>query len=260
MSKILVIPDSHATPGISNDRFEWLGNLISEIRPDKIVNIDDMADMPSLCSYEKGKRSFEGRRYWKDVQSVIDAQTRLFAPINRLNQSLKSAKKKLYKPELHLTIGNHTHRIDRATQLDPVLHGTISIDDLKLKEFGWNVHPYKEIVEIDGIYFSHFFTKGLMDGTISGSTHTLAANILKEMKDNAVCGHSHLLSLANSVLPSGRKVWGISVGCYFDHKVDYVSTKAQSEWWRGVVVLDVHNREIKDIGLISLETIKKEYK
>lgn len=257
IKKILVIPDSHAKPGVSNERFTWLGKLIVEEKPEIIVNIGDTADMASLSLYDKGKRSFEGRRYNKDVEAVIDAQVKLFEPIKQYN---KSSKKKVYSPEKYLTTGNHCNRIDRATQLEPMLEGTISIDDLKYKEFGWKVSKFKEIIDVEGIYFSHYFTKGVMDGVISGTTATLGANILKEMKDNAVAGHSHLLSLCNTILASGRKVWGISCGCYFEHKEDYVSPKAQLDWWRGVLQLHVENREIKDIDIISLSTIKKEYK
>lgn len=257
MQKHLIIPDSHAMPGINNDRFEWLGKLIIEEKPNKVINIGDFADMPSLCSYEKGKRSFEGRRYKKDCEAVIDAQKRLFEPITQY----KKSKKVSLNFELHMTLGNHDEgRINRATQLDPILFGTIGVEDLKYAEFGWKTYPYKEIVNIDGIFYSHFFTKGVMDSPISGTTATLGANIVKEMKDNAICGHSHLLSYCNAVLPDGRKIIGLSSGCYFEHKVDYVSNKSQQEWWRGITVLTVHNKEIKDLTFISMESIKREYK
>lgn len=78
---ILVIGDPHATPHHNNSRFELLGKFIVDRQPEVIVNIGDMADMPSLCSYDKGLRSFEGRRYKHDVASVIDAQLKLFKPL-----------------------------------------------------------------------------------------------------------------------------------------------------------------------------------
>jgi len=84
MSKThLIIPDSHAHPDHNNDRFEWLGKLIMDVKPDVVVNIGDMADMPSLSTYDRGTKGFEGRRYKKDVDSVLDAQERMFEPIKK---------------------------------------------------------------------------------------------------------------------------------------------------------------------------------
>lgn len=57
---ILVIPDAHASPKHNNSRFDILGKFILDRQPDIIVNIGDFADMEALCSYDKGKASFEG--------------------------------------------------------------------------------------------------------------------------------------------------------------------------------------------------------
>ena len=131
MSKThLIIPDSHAHPDHNNDRFEWLGKLIMDVKPDVVVNIGDMADMPSLSTYDRGTKGFEGRRYKKDVDSVLDAQERMFEPI-------KKAKKK--KPRFVMCEGNHENRINRAVSSDPILDGTISVADLGYTKYGWEV-------------------------------------------------------------------------------------------------------------------------
>ena len=59
----LIIPDSHAKPGVDNDRFSWLGEFALEHKPDVIVDIGDSADMASLCKYDTGSVVAEGRRY-----------------------------------------------------------------------------------------------------------------------------------------------------------------------------------------------------
>ena len=79
----LVIPDAHAHSDHHNKRFEWLGRLIVDIKPTTVIMLGDWADMPSLCSYDKGTKGFEGRRYWKDVNAAIDAQERMFKPIRK---------------------------------------------------------------------------------------------------------------------------------------------------------------------------------
>ena len=121
---LLVIGDPHAHPDYDNSRFTALGKFIAKERPEYIVCIGDMADLPSLSSYDKGTKGFEGRRYMKDVNAVIDAQTKLFAPIKKIRN---------YKPKLYMTLGNHEDRISRAINSTPELDGTIGIDDLKYK-------------------------------------------------------------------------------------------------------------------------------
>src|SRR5690349_19187232 len=107
--------------------------------------------MASLSSYDKGKKSFEGRRYRADVEAAKAGMERLMAPIQ--------AAKPKYTPTLILTLGNHEDRITRAINDDAKLDGTISIDDLGYAGFGWKVYPFLQTVEIDGILYSHFFPR-----------------------------------------------------------------------------------------------------
>ena len=108
-SKILVIGDAHAKPGVSNRRFDWLGKFIADTKPDVVVDIGDWADMESLSSYDKGKRSFEGRRYKRDVEAAIDAR-------ERVNYGMRGMSR---RPTLVALTGNHTERIARAAQSNP---------------------------------------------------------------------------------------------------------------------------------------------
>ena len=49
---LLIIPDCHAAPEYDNKRFSALGNFIVEQQPEIIVCLGDLADMPSLSSYD----------------------------------------------------------------------------------------------------------------------------------------------------------------------------------------------------------------
>ena len=59
--KHLIIPDCQVKDGVPLEYLEWIGHYIVEKKPDVIINIGDFADMPSLSSYDVGKKSFEGR-------------------------------------------------------------------------------------------------------------------------------------------------------------------------------------------------------
>ena len=48
--KLLIIPDPHANPDYDNDRFKALGKFIMHEKPEVIVCLGDMADLP-LCHH-----------------------------------------------------------------------------------------------------------------------------------------------------------------------------------------------------------------
>ena len=48
MTKVhLVIPDPHAHPDHNNNRADWLGQLILDLKPDVVVNLGDVAGRQS---------------------------------------------------------------------------------------------------------------------------------------------------------------------------------------------------------------------
>ena len=83
----LVIPDCHAHADYPNDRADWVGKLIVDLKPDVVVNLGDMWDLPSFSSYDKGRAKFHGRSYRKDLDAGLEFDDRLWGP-------LKKAKKK----------------------------------------------------------------------------------------------------------------------------------------------------------------------
>jgi hypothetical protein len=153
MAKHLIIPDVQAKDGVPLDHLRWVGQYVVDKKPDVLVCIGDFADMPSLSSYDVGKKSFEGRRYKQDIEASHHAMGTLLHPLHTFNKQAKKNKEKQYHPRMVLTLGNHEERINRAVDDDPKLDGTISIDDLGYKEYGWEVYPYLEPVVIDGVAY-----------------------------------------------------------------------------------------------------------
>ena len=135
----LIIPDCQIRPGDDLSFLSWIGKYILDKKPDVVIQLGDFADMPSLSSYDVGKKSYEGRTYKADIDVAYDAMWELFSPIKLYNKKQVLNKKKQYLPRLVLTLGNHEARITRAIELDRKLEGLISISDLKYEEFGWEV-------------------------------------------------------------------------------------------------------------------------
>lgn len=147
---ILVIPDAHAKPDVPNDRFDWVGRWVVDNKPDVIVELGDWEDMPSLSSYDIGKKSYEGRRYRKDLESAWDARERFISPLKSLNLQQKRNKEKQYRPSCYALGGNHFEgRIKRAIELSPMLEGTIGVEDGRHKEFGWCLEYNHKVLTSD---------------------------------------------------------------------------------------------------------------
>jgi Calcineurin-like phosphoesterase len=254
--KLLILPDSHCHYEYDNSRFTALGRFIVDERPDVIINLGDMADMASLSSYDDGHASFEGRRFHKDIEVVIDANEKLKQPIKDWNRKTHKA----YNPRMELTLGNHEYRIVRATELDPKLQGTISIDNLQYEKYGWNVHPFLEAVTVGGISFAHYFISGVASRPISGES--IGRTMCSKLMASAVQGHSHVLDLAERTIITGNRVFGLSAGC-FTHP-DYVQDWCRASvrlWWRGIIILDDldGNGYYDSISMITMRKLLREY-
>lgn len=248
----VILGDPHATPDWNNKRFTWFGNLIKDIKPDTVICIGDWADMPSLCTYDKGTKGYEGRRYKKDLEAVIDAQEKFFKPI-------KEAKKKL--PRFVMLIGNHEHRIDRAISHDAAqLDGIISLDDLQYRDYGWEVVDYEGstpgVIDVDGVSYSHYFTSGVMNRSISG-TYPAAALINKQYT-SCTMGHSHVFDHTIRTDANGRHIHGLVCGVGTDEPMSYAGA-ANKLWWRGVVIKhDVTDGQY-DLETVSMSRLKDIY-
>ena len=249
--KICVIPDVQAKPNVPLDHLLHIGRFIAEKKPEVIVCIGDFADMPSLSSYDKGKKSFEGRRYTDDIEAVETAMALLMQPIKREMKRLRNNKKKQWKPRFVMTLGNHCARIDRAIENDAILEGVIGMDDLPYED--WEVYPFLEVVEINGVSFSHYFTSGVM-GRPVGSARAL---ITKKMT-SCVQGHIQNMDVAYSYKPNGDRVTGLMVGTCYQHDETYMTPQGNVHW-RGIHMLyEVENGSF-DNHAISLDYLGGKY-
>jgi len=153
----MVIPDTQCKPDQTFQHLRWAGQYAVEMLPDVIIFLGDHWDMPSLSSYDKGKKSFEGRRYLKDIAAGNEGMTAFMEPILEEQERLKKNKKAVWNPRLVFLRGNHEERIEKAINNDAMLEGVLDFDaHTNLKEYGWEVYPFLEVVTIDGIAYSHY--------------------------------------------------------------------------------------------------------
>lgn len=243
MRKHLVIPDLQVRPGVSLKHLEWCGKYIAEKKPDVVIQLGDFADMSSLSSYDGGKKSFEGRRYKKDILYVHEALQILHKAMGRAAQHVR----------LVLTLGNHEDRITRSIESDPKLDGTISLQDLGYEKFGWEVVPYLKPMRIDGVMYSHFFASGQL-----GKPCTSARAILSRYHQSCVAGHLQGRDIAYGKRADGRAITAIIAGSFYLHNETYLNPMTNRHW-RGVYMLhEVRDGQFDEMA-VSMGYLKRKY-
>lgn len=252
--KYLVVPDPHGHPDHNNNRADWLGQLIKDEKPDVVVNMGDTFDMPSLSSYDKGKASFHGASYEKDIESGVEFLDRMWHPI-------KKSKKK--KPKSVFLVGNHEQRLHKVMEYQPELSGDkygIGWKDYCLADYHNVVVPYSGqtygIYNSDGISFAHAMVSGLMGRPIGGDHH--AASLLSKNHSSCVVGHSHTADFAIRSTTSGKKIMGLVAGVYQDYESGWAGN-LNKLWWRGVVMLNGVEDGVFDPQFISMKSMREAY-
>lgn len=249
---ILVLPDQHSHPDYPNDRADWAGKFLLDLKPDIVVNIGDAVDMASLSSYDKGKRSFHGKSYAKDVASHLDFQERLWHPIRK-------AKRKL--PYSYFFVGNHEHRIEKTLDLTPELVGTLTLADLELDYFYDKVIDYDGalpgILEIEGITFAHYISSGVKGLPVSGVKP--ADSLLTKGFKSTVVGHLHTTDYSVRTTNVGKRIQAIVAGVYQDYEALWAGHQVNQMWWKGLIVLHDTVEGTFDPQWISLDWLRRAY-
>ena len=248
-----VIPDTQAKPDVPTVHLEWIGRYIVDRRPSVVVHLGDHADMPSLSSYDVGKKTFEGRRYKLDIEAANNAFDILCAPLNEYNRRRRETKHAQFLPERHFLIGNHEDRITRAVNDDAKLDGTIGLNDLNYEAHGWTVHPFLEPVEIDGIWYAHYWANPMSGRPFGGG----AATRLKTIGHSFTMGHQQVLDYALRFV-AGRSQHGLVAGACYLHNEDYKGPQGNAHW-RGIIVKHQVENGSYDPMFVSLDYLCRRY-
>jgi len=256
MSKThLVWSCAHACPSADNERFEWLGKFIYDLKPDMCIDLGDGADMRSLNMYDKAKPgNVVLESYERDIDVYNDSQ-------EKLRHQFRYHRRK--KPTWIGFEGNHETRIKTALSVDPRLEGSrygISFSHLQTKTHFDEYHEYENsapaIANYGGVDYAHFFAPGNSSRAVSGIHH--AYGLIQARAVSSTCGHSHLRS---SYFKDGAGANGLVasvVGCY-KGKAESWAGQANRSWWKGVLVKREVENGMYEPQWISMDTLKKEY-
>lgn len=254
MREHFVIPDTQVKPGVPVNHLTAAGNYIVDKRPDVVVHMGDHWDMQSLSSYDRGTKKAEGRRYNDDIEAGLKGMEALLKPIKKLQRKQKRQKIKQYKPRMVFLLGNHEQRIERHAQANPELEGKVSYDDLKLEKSGWEVHDFREPVNVDGVWYAHYFYNPMTGRPYGGRIHTR----LQNLGFSFTMGHQQGLETAIKALNNGKTIRGLICGSFYQHDEDYKGPQG-NDHWRGCIYKHEVRDGTYDIMELSLRYLLREW-
>lgn len=251
---ILVIADTQCKPNHDLSYCSWIGEYIVDKQPDVIVHIGDNYDFEALSSYDKGKKSFEGRRLKADLEAGDEGMMRITQPLLDLQESQRKNRKKVYSPRLVFTLGNHEERFDRLANDMPELDGFVGTQTLNLTNMGWEVYPYLVPVDIEGILFVHYLANPFTGKPYGGS----AMSQLKTVGKSFVVGHKQTLDIAIRPTIDGKMQIGIINGSCYEHNETYKGPQGNNHF-RGLTVLHRVKDGYGDPMMVNLDFLKEKY-
>lgn len=238
-----MIPDTQIRKGVPTDHVSWIAEYIREKRPDVVVQIGDWWDMPSLSMHDPiGSLAMEGARYEDDIEAGNAAMIALSTPLKGLGI------------ELHLTLGNHEERILRDVNRDPRYAGTIGMHHLNAARLGWTVHEFREIVNVDGVWYSHFFYNPLTGRPWGGTID----NRLNKIGHSFTAGHEQTMRYTSRYLANGQEQHGLVAGACYLHDESYKGPQGNHHW-RGLIVKHEVRNGVYDLMRVSLDFLCRRY-
>lgn len=251
----VVFSCAHVQPTVDNSRFDLLGKLLFDIKPDYVVDLGDFDDMGSLNSFDtRYPQKIMNQSYQADIEHGQEARERIWAKFR------KNKKKLPFRIGFE---GNHEHRIKRAIATDPRLEGEkhgISFKHLDTDYWYDDYHEYfnsaPAIANYDGVSYSHFFSSGNFGSAVSGTHH--AYTLLQNRNSSSTCGHSHKRSMyfKDGAYPKG--IQGLVAGCFKGADEEWAG-QSNNDWWKGVVIKRNIDQGTYDPEFVSMDQLEKVY-
>jgi hypothetical protein len=253
VNRHLWIPDTQVRPGVPTDHIDWAAQAILDYKPDVIVVAGDWWDFPSLNSHsEKGSAELENTRYQEDLEAGNEAFVRLCAPMEAEQARLAKGHRKRWEPRKVFLGGNHEDRADRVARNDPKWEGVIGSHNCQTRDF--ERHKFLEIVDVDGIAYSHYFANTHSGRPIGGSI----PNMLGRVGRSFCMGHVQGMSYGMQQYPGSIRRHGLVAGSFYQHCEGYRGAQGRDEW-RGIVVLN----EVQDgdfcVMPLTLDYLRRKY-
>ena len=189
------------------------------------------------------KALLKSDNYSGKVWCVTVENGRFYALANRTSENGY----RLVKPFL---TGNS--RVDKAVNQDIQLEGLLTTDHM-ITPPSWQRHNFLDVMEIDGVSFSHYF----YNPNTSKPYGMHVESRLKTIGHSFVMGHQQGLAIGMRYV-RGKQQVGVVAGSAYTHDEDYKGPQG-NDHWRGIVILENVHEGSFDPRPVSLDTLCKVY-
>lgn len=249
--KTLVIGDTQVFDGYDDAVIKAAGKLIVRQRPEEIVIIGDWFDLESLSSYATESER-EGKRLRFDLHAGFEAMDKLLQPLISLQRKQKHHKKRVYRPKIVFTMGNHEERLATYLKKNPHLQGILpDIKQNLIDLYGIDVYdllvPY---VGLNDVRYFHYLANPMSGKPIGGTMD----NKLNKVTYSFVMGHQQHFQFAERQQATGNPQFGVVVGAFYEHDEGYKGPQGNTHS-RGTVMLHHHDKG-SDVEFISCARLK----
>jgi hypothetical protein len=245
--RLTVIGDTHIAPGQDLSRFKWFARHVAATRPDRCIQIGDLADLHSVSGHEKPGSAQQKTK--PSFQQDLDAT----------EEALALYRKEMPDgPPLHITEGNHEDRMDRWDSQVAETSGVLRMqwNDLMAR---YNVcqTPYRGYLFVGGVGLCHV-PMTLMERPFNGRTLN---PIVNDLCFSLIFGHSHRHAFLNAgkIGPQQRiEVLNVGSGAPHGWFPDYnVSEQGGYSW--GLCDVTIHGGHIVGHTFIDMLTLESRY-
>jgi hypothetical protein len=236
--KIMLLPDTQVEAGVPLGHFEAAGRYAAEKQVDAVIHIGDFGNFTSLSTYES-PRGREGLRLKSDIDACHSALALFEGGLGG------------YRPKHQiLTLGNHEERLHRYIGDHPELEGSLALPDFA--RFHWTVYPFLQPVEVNGVYFAHYFTR-TAKGWAGKNPHPNAQQMTRREMVSCVAGHSP--GLDTYIHPAGGGaglIRGTIAGSFYQGPQG-------NRYWRGCLMLHEVEGGYYNLMEISMDYLLEHY-
>lgn len=246
-----VIPDTQVKPGVSIAHLGWAGQYLAEKRPDVLIHLGDWMDCSSLSSYDiaDNPSEYHQRRYEMDLLAGD-------LSVDVLEAALTQGRR--YRPRKVYLLGNHEDRYTRLILAQPKLAGALKPPWAHAQKRGWEIVPFLQPMDIDGILYSHFFPRG-PNGSVTNSRNGAPSARVQVQREMQSCVAGHKQGLDSHIQNTSRGMMrGIQAGSYYDHEEGYLTPQG-TVYWRGILLLTEVMDGSFNLVEVSLEYLRRKY-
>tara|TARA_R100000152_G_scaffold7533_1_gene2920 strand:+ start:446 stop:1225 length:780 start_codon:yes stop_codon:yes gene_type:complete len=223
IKRVIVTPDKHF-PIHDQKAINVVCKGIELVKPDAYVDLGDTGEWEHFSThYWKG-------RFAKPMEDLIPLLNKDVKAVNKGMDQIDRSLNKVGCNERHFVQGNHEVWLDKFVTRYPYLDQYMTYNALKLKERGYNYHPYNKQkgLKIGKLNFTH--------GKFTSKYHSFKH--LDVYGESIMYGHTHDLQ-RHTKTHRGGTISAWSLGCLKDIEAD-------EDWLRGSLTNWNHGFAIVD--------------